>query len=393
MSSPPVYLDYAATTPVDPQVLDAMRPYLEGAYGNPSSLHRWGREAKKALENARQSIAANLGAQPDEIYFTSGATEADNLAITGLAQTLAPRGKHIITTAIEHPAVQVPCERLQKAGWDITYLPVNADGFIDLTDLQAQWRNNTVLVSVIHGNNEMGALQPLAEIGKLLKARNILFHSDAVQTVGKLPFNLAELPVDYLSLSGHKIYGPKGVGALYVRKGAPLPQALQVGGGQEADLRSGTENLPGIVGCARALELCSHSMITERLRIQALQEKLIAAVEATIPNTVLNGPRQVTQRVPGNVHFSFPPAEGEALVLHLDLKGFAVSSGSACHSAVIEPSRIIKALGKDDETARATVRFSLGRFTTEDDVNALIAALPAIVSRVAGKSPAFSPQT
>ncbi len=381
-TKPRIYLDHAATTPVDPVVLEAMRPFLESVYGNPSSLHSFGQEARKALDVARSTVAACLSAQPEEIVFTSGATEADNWLIAGAAKALAHQGRHVVTTTIEHPAVGNACEALQAQGWDITWLPVDADGFVSVQDVEAALRPETALVSVIHGNNEVGTLQPITEIGALLRARGVLFHTDAVQTVGKLPIALDALPVDYLTLSAHKLYGPKGVGALYIRNGAPVPSPLIIGGGQERDLRSGTENLPGIVGLAKALELATARMSEEMPRLRGLQERLMAGILASIPQAVLNGPRDVGLRVPGNVHFSFPPAEGEALVLRLDLKGIAASSGSACHSAVIEPSRIVKALGKSDAIARATLRFSLGRATTEADIETVLAVLPDIVQRL-----------
>lgn len=376
-----IYLDHAATTPVDPRVREAMLPFLEGMFGNPSSLHSWGREARKALETARQTVASCLGAQPQEIFFTSGATEADNLAILGVAEAMKERGRHILTTAIEHPAVANPCEYLQSRGWEVTCLPVDAEGLVSPQAVAAVLRPDTVLVSIIHGHNEIGAIQPIEAIGEVLRQRGVLFHTDAVQTVGKLPFDLSRLPVDYLSLSAHKIYGPKGVGALYVREGVPRPAPLIRGGGQEGDVRSGTENLPGIAGLARALEIATEQLSSEPVRLRALQEKLIVGISQAIPAAELNGPRDVSRRVPGNVHFSFPPAEGESLVLHLDLKGIAVSSGSACHSAVIEPSRVVTALGKSEAVAKATVRFSLGRSTTEADIETLMSVLPAIVQR------------
>jgi cysteine desulfurase len=378
---PRIYMDHAATTPLDPCVLEAMLPYLKGSFGNPSSLHFWGREARKALQEARQGVANALGCQPAEIFFTSGATEANNLAILGVSEALKAKGRHLITTQIEHAAIATPCERLESQGWEVTWLPVDEAGFVSPESLLAALRPDTALVSIIHGNNEVGTLQDIQTLGSMLAAHNVRFHVDAVQTVGKLPFNLAELPVDYLSLSGHKIYGPKGVGALYIREASPLPVPQVMGGGQELDLRSGTENLAGIVGLAKALERCVQLLDVETPRIRSLQKELIQSVQAIVPHAVLNGPRDVTQRVPGNVHFSFPPAEGEALVLHLDLKGIAVSSGSACHSAVIEPSRVVKALGKSDAVARATVRFSLGRDNTAADVQRVVAVLPGILKR------------
>jgi cysteine desulfurase len=378
----PIYLDHAATTPLDSEVLDAMLPYLQGQFGNPSSLHRWGRDAQKALNDARQSTAAFLNAQPEEIVFTSGATEADNLAILGVASALMEKGRHVITTSIEHAAVDNACGRLEAAGWEVTRLGVDADGFVHPETLKASIRPDTTLVSIIHGNNEIGTIQPIETLGAMLRERGIAFHTDAVQTVGKLPIFLNDLPVDYLSLSAHKLYGPKGVGALYVRQGAVQPMPMVLGGGQENALRSGTENLAGIVGLAKALTLRQERMQAETDRLHLLQEQFTADVLRTIPEAVLNGPRDVQKRVPGNVHFSFPPGEGEALILHLDLKGIAVSTGSACHSAVIEPSRIIKALGKPDAVARATVRFSMGQTTTPEDLQRVVEVLPGILKRL-----------
>ena len=379
---PRIYLDHAATTPVDERVKAAMLPFLEAEFGNPSSLHHWGRQARKALEAARQSVAQSLHAQPSEIVFTSGATEADNLAVIGVAQALKDKGRHIITTGIEHAAVDSACKLLEMQGWEVTRLPVDAEGFVSLEALESAIRPDTVLASIIHGNNEIGTIQPIEQLGAMLRERNVLFHVDAVQTVGKLPLDLSTLPVDYLSLSAHKIYGPKGVGALYIRKGAPLPLPLILGGGQEGDLRSGTENLAGIVGLAKALELAVELIPEETTRLRTLQAQFIEDVLHAAPTAVLNGPADMNLRVPGNVHFSFPPVEGEALVLRLDLKGIAVSSGSACHSAVIEPSRIVKALGKSDDVARATVRFSFGHSTTVEDLKRVAAVLPDILQKL-----------
>lgn len=377
-----IYLDHAATTPVDPLVLEAMLPFLQGQFGNPSSLHYWGREARKAMEMARQSIANNLGCKPEELYFTSGATEADNLAIFGVTDALKQQGRHLITTSIEHAAVANACEKLEAQDWAVSWLPVDEAGFVAPETLTAAIRPDTVLASIIHGNNEIGTIQDIQTLGEILKAKKVLFHVDAVQTIGKLPFNLTELPIDYLSLSGHKIYGPKGVGALYVREGAPLPTPLIVGGGQENNIRSGTENLAGIVGLAKALELATLQMEQETSRLRQLQARLIETVQTLAPNAILNGPQDVSKRVPGNVHFSFPPGEGEALVLHFDLKGIAVSSGSACHSEAIEPSRIVKALGKNEAIAKATVRFSLGKSNTETDIHRVAEVLPGILKRL-----------
>lgn len=377
-----IYLDHAATTPVDPLVLEAMLPYLQGQFGNPSSLHYWGREARKAMETARQSIANNLGCKPEELYFTSGATEADNLTIFGVTDTLKQQGRHLITTSMEHAAVANACEKLEAQGWSVTWLPVDEEGFVAPETLTAAIRPDTVLTSIIHGNNEIGTIQDIQTLGEILKAKKVPFHVDAVQTIGKLPFNLTELPIDYLSLSGHKIYGPKGIGALYVRNDAALPTPLIVGGGQENNIRSGTENLAGIVGLAKALELATQQMEQETTRLRQLQTQLIEMIQTLAPDAILNGPGDVSKRVPGNVHFSFPPGEGEALVLHFDLKSIAVSSGSACHSEVIEPSRIVKALGKSDAIAKATVRFSLGKSNTDTDIQRIAEILPGILKRL-----------
>jgi len=383
-----IYLDHAATTPLDERVKSAMLPFLEDRFGNPSSLHYWGRQARKALEEARQSIAENLGAHAQEMVFTSGATEADNLAVIGVAQALQAKGRHIITTGIEHAAVDSACQLLETQGWEVTRLPVDQDGFVSPETLKAAIRPDTVLASIIHGNNEIGTIQPIETLGNVLREHGVLFHVDAVQTIGKLPFQLSQLPVDYLSLSAHKIYGPKGVGALYIREGAPLPLPLIVGGGQEQNLRSGTENLAGIVGLAKALEIAVSMLPTEMPRLRELQERFMQQVLHHVPAAELNGPRDVSQRVPGNVHFSFPPVEGEALVLRLDLKGIAVSSGSACHSAVIEPSRIVKALEKSDEIARSTVRFSMGRSTTAEQLQTVATTLPEILKKLSKKQTA-----
>lgn len=380
-----IYLDHAATTPLDAQVLEAMLPFLQGAFGNPSSLHHWGREARKALESARKTVADCLGAQASEIVFTSGATEANNLVISGLAKTLVAKGRHLVISAIEHAAILEPCHALQANGWEITQLQVDAEGFVSPQALEAAIRPDTALVSIIHGNNEIGTIQNLHTLGRVARQQGVLLHTDAVQTVGKLPIDLSALPVDYLSLSGHKLYGPKGVGALYIREGVPLPEPLIRGGGQEKNLRSGTENLAGIVGLAKALALSVERMDAESARLRTLQAQLIQMIQAVAPQAVLNGPADANLRVPGNVHFSFPPGEGEALVLRLDLKGIAASSGSACHSAVIEPSRIIRALGKSDDIARATVRFSMGRENTAADIARVAEVLPGILKPTSRK--------
>lgn len=375
MPQPFIYLDHAATTPLREEVAEAMRAT---GYGNPSSIHQQGKAAKKALQSARQTIATCLNTQPDCLTFTGSGSEANNLAILGLTHRTPG---HLIISAIEHDAVAKPAAYLASQGWDITVLPVSSDGVIALKDLEKALRPDTALVSIMHGNNEMGSLQPITDIGNICRAQKVLFHCDAVQTAGKLSLDLAQLPIDYLSASAHKIYGPKGLGLFYSHPDAPRPVPLVFGGGQEGGLRSGTENVAGIAGFAKAFELAVAEMPTETPRLRALQERLISGILANIPQAELNGPRDVQARVPGNVHVSFPPGEGEALVLQLDLHGIGASTGSACKTAAIEPSKIILALGKSEAIARATVRFSLGRSTTEADIDQTIAVLTKITAK------------
>jgi len=382
MTQPFIYLDHAATTPIRDEVAEAMQTT---GYGNPSSIHHEGKAAKKALEAARKSLADCLNTQPDCLTFTGSGSEADNLAVLGLTH-----GKpgHLIISAIEHDAITKPAAHLANQGWEVSILPVSSEGVIALTDLEAALRPNTALVSIMHGNNEMGSLQPIDAIGQLLRSKNILFHCDAVQTAGKLPLDLSTLPIDYLTVSAHKLYGPKGIGLFYRHPNAPKPTPLVFGGEQEDGLRSGTENVAGIVGFAKAFELADQEMAIETPRLRALPERLISGVLANIPQAELNGPRDVQQRVPGNVHFSFPPGEGEALVLQLDLHGIGASTGSACKTASIEPSKIILALGKSEAIARATVRFSMGRSTTEADIDQTIAVLTKITAKLPKPAPA-----
>lgn len=389
-----VYLDHAATTPLDPRVLEEMRPYFTDCFGNPSSLHQYGKTAQKALLEAREKLASLLGAHPDEILYTSGGTESDNLAILGVTKALLnagkDRGRHILVSAIEHPAVLEPCRYLEESGWRITHLPVDTEGFIHPETLRQAIRpGETVLASIMHGNNEIGTVQNIAALGDILREYDILFHTDAVQTVGALPIDLSVLPVDYLSLSGHKFYAPKGIGALYVRRGACQPVPLLYGGGQESGLRSGTENLPAIVGLAEALSLCAGKMSTESTRLHELQRYFIDRVRhCMLSNGItaaLNGPEDLNRRLPGNVNFSFPPFEGESLVLRLAFKGIAVSSGSACHSEKIEPSHVVLALGKSSEIARSTLRFSFGRTTTQEDLERTVSALSGILQKLTAK--------
>lgn len=384
-----LYLDHAATTPLRAEVAEAMAPFWQERFGNPSSLHHVGKAAHKALREARAQIAQALGGvDPSTLIATSGATEANNLALKGLAFGLRHQGRHLISTPIEHPSVLEPLAWLRSEGWDITFLPPDAEGRVSPDDLAAALRPDTVLVSIMHGNNEIGVLQPLEALGSVTRAHNVLFHVDAVQTVGKLPLNLTHVPVDCLSLSAHKLYGPKGVGLLY----ANIPTQTHLtpwlhGGGQESGCRSGTENLPGLVGLATALTLALEEQPQLTPRLHALQERLLTDLLALAPEARLNGPRNVTQRVPGNVNVSFPPLEGEALVLRLDLEGICVSSGSACHQGRLTGSHVLHALGTDDATAQSSLRLSLGRTTTEGDLDRFLDALPRALAKAGYPQP------
>jgi cysteine desulfurase len=339
---------------------------------------------------ARETLANVLGGPPEAWVFTSGGTEADNLAVLGVAmaqQQQDPMRKHIVVSAIEHSAVRNPARWLAQQGWQVTFLPVNGEGVVSVDDVAAALTPHTALVSVMHANNEVGSIQPIAEIAAMLRARGgeVPFHTDAVQTVGKLPVHVADLGVDYLSLSAHKFYGPKGVGALYVRPGALAPQPLFYGGGHEAGLRAGTENVAGIVGLAAALKLAIDGLPEESARLRQLQAQWLDQLPRRVPVAQCNGPSQPMQRVPGNLNFSFPPIEGESLVLSLDLKGIAVSSGSACHSGKIDPSHVLLAMGKSTQVARSTVRFSLGKHTRPADLDRVLDVLPGIVERLGGR--------
>lgn len=378
-----IYLDYAATAPVRPDVIEAMAPYWRDISGNASSLHAVGRAANKAMAVALEAIAQSLGGVlSDDILVTSGATESNNLALKGLAFGLAHKGKHIVTTAIEHPAVLEPCRWLETQGYSITVLPVDANGFVSPEALSEAITPETILVSVMHGNNEVGTLQPIAALAGLARERGVLFHTDAVQTVGKLPLDLTTLSVDLLSCSAHKLGGPKGIGFLYANsraREALVP--LLHGGGQQSGFRSGTENLPLLVGMAYALTESVRQQLIETPRLRQLQEKLIAGILQLAPGIILNGPRNVEYRVPGNVNFSFPPIEGEALVLRFDLAGVAVSSGSACHQAELTGSDVLRAMGVNANRAKSSIRFSMGYDTTEAQVDALLALIPGVLDR------------
>lgn len=380
---PLIYLDHAATTPLRSEVLDAMQPFLQSVYGNPSSLYRLGREANKAIVAAKESIAACLSvASPDDLIFTAGGTESNNLALKGVAFGLAHRGKHIITSQIEHPAILEPCAWLATQGFEITYLPVDAEGFVNPADLAAALRPDTILVSIMHGNNEIGTLQPIGVLGDLARQNGTLFHTDAVQTVGKLAMDLTALPVDLVSVSGHKLYGPKGVGLLYANEAVrTVLMPLLHGGGQQQGFRSGTENVAAIVGLAKALALATAERAQTVSHLRALQQQLIAGIREIAPQAKLNGPQYPEHRVPGIVNVSFSPVEGEALVLRMDLEGIAVSSGSACHSGQLNASYVVMATGVDETAAKSTLRFSLGKDTTATEIDAVLTALPRVLVR------------
>jgi cysteine desulfurase len=383
-----IYLDYAATTPVDPEVLEAMMPYYTDSFGNPSSIHWFGRENRKAVEDARAVIATQLGAgAPNEIIFTGSGSESDNMAIRGVAAANREKGDHIITSSIEHHAVYDTCRALEKEGFHVTYLPVDAAGLVDPEDVVKAITPGTILVTIMHANNEVGTIQPIAEIGKILRERKILFHTDAVQAVGNIPLDLRELSVDLLSLAAHKFYGPKGVGALYVRRGVRV-NPLIYGGAQERNRRAGTENIPGIVGMAKALELANKDLESQVKRLTQLRDYLIDRVLDEFECVRLNGDR--VRRLPGNANFSFEFIEGESLLLNLDLKGIAASSGSACTSGSLEPSHVLLAMGICHEIAHGSLRLTLGKSTTREQIDYVLEVLPEIVTKLRAMSPLYN---
>lgn len=382
-----VYLDHSATTPVDPEVARAMYECMLHNWGNPSSIHSFGREAKKAMEEAREKVAAAIGADdPAEIIFTSGGTEADNLAIKGVAEANAKRGNHIITSSIEHHAVLDACKYLEKHGFEVTYLPVDEYGMVSVEDVRRAITDRTILISIMHANNEVGTIQPVEEIGRLAREKGIYFHVDAVQTVGKIPVNVKDLNCDLLSISAHKIYGPKGIGCLYVRKGTRI-LPIQHGGAQERRRRAGTENMPGIVGFGVAIEKAVREMPERAEKERKLRDKIINTVMNTIPHTKLNGHPE--KRLPNNANFSFQYIEGESILLMLDMKGIAASSGSACTSGSLEPSHVLLAMGIPHEIAHGSVRFTLGKDNTEEQIDYLLEVLPEIVERLRAMSPLY----
>lgn len=379
-----VYLDHAATTAVHPEVLQTMLPYLQDQFGNPSSIYSWGREAKAAIENARAQVAALINADPSEIIFTGSGTEADNFALSGVTDALDQRGAHIITSKIEHHAILHTAEALERKGYKVTYLPVNTEGLVNPEILKEAFTEGTVLVSIMFANNEIGTIEPIAELAQITKEHGALFHTDAVQAVGNLPIDVKQLDIDLLSLSGHKIYGPKGVGALYVRRGTRIKPLLH-GGAQERKLRAGTENVPGIVGLGKAAELARLELAERQTHLTELREYLIDGVLSSIDHVRLNGHRSL--RLPGNTNFSFEYIEGESLLLSLDLAGIAASSGSACTSGSLEPSHVLMAIGLPHEVAHGSLRLTIGRENTKEDIDYLLSVLPNMVKRLRSMSP------
>ncbi|MGA8042125.1 MAG: IscS subfamily cysteine desulfurase [Terracidiphilus sp.] len=384
----PIYMDNHATCPMDPRVLEAMMPYFGAKFGNAASRnHSFGWEAEQAVETAREQIAKLIGATAKEIIFTSGATESDNLAIKGIAEMYRERGNHIITQVTEHKAVLDTCKRLEKYGYRVTYLPVKADGLIDLEDLKRAIDDKTILVTIMAANNEIGVLQPIREIGKICHEKGVIFHTDAVQIIGKAPFNVIDDNVDVASISGHKIYGPKGVGALYVRRRNPRVQiAAQIdGGGHERGMRSGTLNVPGIVGMGKACEIALNEMDSEAAYLRGLRDRLKARFESELDYVHVNG--SMEHRLPGNLNMSFVYVEGESLLMGIN--DVAVSSGSACTSATLEPSYVLKALGLGDDVAHSSIRFGLGRFNTQAEVEYVAAKVIDIVKKLRELSPLY----
>ena len=381
-----IYLDYAATTPVRPEVIQAMLPYYADAFGNPSSLYSYGLEARQAIELARVKVAKAIGAKKEEIVFTGGGSEADNLAIKGVADANIRKGNHIITNVIEHHAVLQTCKFLEKRGFKVTYLPVDKYGLVDPENVRKAITDKTILISIMHANNEIGTIQPIGEIGKIARRAGISFHTDAVQTIGHIPVNVNELKVDMLSMSAHKLYGPKGVGVLYIRKGTKLTSLIH-GGEQESGRRAGTENVPGIVGLGKAIELASLEIVKETERLTMLRDKLTKGILEKIDHVRVNGHPE--QRLPNNVNISVDYIEGESTCLNLDLEGICISTGSACSSSDAEPSHVLLGIGLSHEQARSSLRFTLGRLTTAEDIDRVLEVLPRSVARLRAISPLY----
>jgi cysteine desulfurase len=381
-----VYFDNNATTPLAPEVFEVMRPYLLENYGNASSIHWFGQRAKAGVEKAREQVARLLNARSSEIVFTSGGTESDNAAILGIVEAARGERKHVVTTAIEHPAVLSTAKALEKRGVSVTYVRVGASGVIDPADVLTALRPETVLISVMHANNELGTIQPLEEIGRMARERDIYFHTDAVQSIGRIPLDVEKLGADLLALSAHKLNGPQGVGALYVRKGTILRPLLH-GGHHERDRRPGTENVAGIVGLGAAAEMARAHLAEEHRRVAALRDRLEAGILASVPRVAVNGDR--THRIPTTTNLMFDYIEGEGLVIAMDLRGIACSTGSACSSGSLEPSHVLSAIGRKPEQARASIRFSLGRFNTDEEVDVALKILPGVVEQLRAVSPHY----
>ena len=384
-----IYMDHAATTGTKPEVMEEMLPYFTRMYGNPSSVHSFGREARKALDLARERTAKALNGDPTEIYFTGSGTESDNWAIKGAALANQKKGNHIITSSIEHHAVFHTCDFLEKNGFVVTCLPVDEFGLVDPEQVREAITGKTILISIMTANNEIGTIQPIKEIGSIARERNIIFHTDAVQAIGSMDIDVKDMNIDLLSLSAHKFHGPKGVGALYIRKGIKVQQLIH-GGAQERNRRAGTENLPAIVGLGKAIELAVKGMPVRNARIQSLRDRLIEGIIPSVANTRLNG--HAVQRLPGNVNFSFEFIEGEALLLSLDIKGIAGSSGSACTSGSLDPSHVLLAIGLSHEVAHGSLRLTLGEENTEEEVDYVLEVLPQVVQRLREMSPLFNQQ-
>ena len=382
-----LYMDYSATTPMKKEVLDAMMPYLTETFGNPSSFHSFGREAKNAIDKAREQVANLVNADQSEIIFTAGGTESDNWAIKGVAFAHKDKGNHIITTKIEHHAVLHTCDYLEKHhGFEVTYLDVNSEGMIDLKQLEEAITDKTILITIMFANNEIGTIQPVKEIGEIAKKHNIIFHTDAVQAAGSVNIDVKELNIDLMSMSSHKIYGPKGIGAMYIRKGVKLQQFVH-GGSQERKRRAGTENVASIVGYGKAAEMAKEHMDEHIERLTSLRNKLINGILEKIPYTRVNG--SLESRLPGNVNFAFEYIEGEGILLMLDMLGIAASSGSACTSGSLDPSHVLMAIGLPHEIAHGSLRLSIGDFTTEEDIDFIIENLPPIIERLRSMSPLY----
>ncbi len=379
-----IYFDHSATTGVLPEVHDAMVPYFLEKYGNPSSIHSFGREAKIALEEARKKVADVLNADPSEIVFTSGGTESDNLAVEGVAMYKGKMKGHIITTKIEHHAILEPCDWLKRFGFEVTLIPVDSEGLVDVGEIERAIRNDTVLISVMMANNEIGTIQPIREIGSIARSKGIPFHTDAVQAIGKMPVDVKADNIDLLSLSAHKFHGPKGVGALYVRKGVKIEPVMH-GGGQERGLRSSTVNVAGVVGLGKAAEIAKRDLEPTAQKMKAIRDKMLKAVPELVPNSYINGHK--TKRLVNNASFRFDFIEGEGLILQLDFKGISASTGSACSTGSLEPSHVLLALGLKHEQAHGSLRITLGRENTQEEADYLLQVLPGIVAKLRAISP------